>query len=269
MAEDKSILGVNPLSRVVTPIWPWCGSMRLPHATGFFWKHGHQCFLVSNWHVFSGRNARTGQPLEPHGGCPDRLQFVVHRDLGGGKSVMDALQINIQREGQNLWLEHPLHGQRVDVAAIPLGEQFSFADVLNAQSVPETADLRIDVGQELFILGYPLEPKLTDSLPVWKRGTIASEPNYDVSQLPQLLIDSATRPGMSGSFVFARSLMGYVSESGRQALNAGHFYRRIGVYSGRLGADEIDKVQLGVVWRIEVVDTICGGQKIGEPKLSD
>jgi hypothetical protein len=182
---------------------------------------------------------------------------------------MTEAEVQIQQDGSNLWYEHPTYGQAVDVAALPLRTAPGTSpSILTVNQLRETTDMRIDVGQDVFILGFPLEPKLTESLPVWKRGTIASEPAYKVSGFPQLLIDTATRPGMSGSLVVARSFPGYISERGTQIISGGYHFRLIGVYSGRLGGNEDDKVQLGVVWRTSLIDEICAGAKPGEVRLS-
>lgn len=259
-------LRVHPLSLAATPIEGWCGDHRLGHATGFISKVNGRPFLISNWHVFSGRDAHTGQPLAPHGGCPDRLLFVWHRIIGEGRSQMEGRTLHIRAGDVNLWLQHPEHGQVVDVAAIPLEIE---ADILTVDDFPDVPNMKIEVGQDVFIMGYPLAPRLTESFPIWKRGTIASEPAYKVGGLEQFLIDTATREGMSGALVVARSHGGYAPENGPYIISGGSHFRRIGIYSGRWGANDLGRVQLGVVWRANLIAEVCVGGKIGDFRLAE
>ena len=66
------------------------------------------------------------------------------------------------------------------------------------------AALRIEIGMEVFILGYPFEIK-PPAYPVWKRGSIASEPQLALLTTDYMLVDTASRPGMSGAPVIRRS----------------------------------------------------------------
>lgn len=265
MTSEKDILHVHPLSRATTPIFAMCGTHQLSHATGFISRLQGQPYLISNWHVFSGRDAHTGKTLAHHGGCPDRLTILCHHNLGDDRSVVKSINVEIRSGETNLWFQHPVHGQQVDVAAIPLEID---PDVMTVDDVPETADMKIEVGQDVFILGYPLEPLLTQALPIWKRGTIASEPAYNFNGLNQFLVDTATREGMSGGLVVARSSGGYSRENGPSILAGGSFFRRIGIYSGRLGANDDGLVQLGVVWRPVLIAETCAGGKAGDFQLA-
>lgn len=265
MISDQDTLQVHAFSLAVTPVYAWCGDVRLSHATGFISRARGQPYLISNWHVFAGRDTQTGQPLTDHGGCPDRLEFVCHRKIGDGRSVMQTQKVQVRSNDTNFWFEHPVHGQVIDVAAIPISIG---PDIMTVDDAPETANMKIEVGQDVFILGYPLPPGVTESLSVWKRGTVASEPGYNVSGLGQFLIDTATRKGMSGSLVVARSSGGYTPEKGPHIISGGSFYRRIGIYSGRLGADDLAGVQLGVVWRPALIAEVCVGGKIGDFRLA-
>src|SRR6478672_9371274 len=109
-------------------------------------------------------------------------------------------------------------------------------------------DLEIRIGMDVFILGYPFGAK-PPGLPVWKRGSIASEPDLVRQTTGFYLIDTASRPGMSGSPVILRS---WTSPDGRarEPLN-----RLIGVYSGRLGAD-VAEAQIGMVWHESFIPEI-------------
>lgn len=265
MFQGKPLMQIHRFSLAATPIFGWCGEHRLANATGFISKVHGRPYLISNWHVFAGRHALTGQPLAEHGGCPDRLDFLCHRMITDDASMPEKHTAILVSGGSNLWLEHPVHGQAVDVAAIPIDIPQDGVTVDDVEHIP---DMRIEVGQDVFILGYPIEPVRTAYVPIWKRGTIASEPTFDMDGLGKFLVDTATRSGMSGALVVARSYGGYTPEQGPSVIKGGTFYRRIGIYSGREGANDLGKVQLGIVWRPELIAEVCAGGKIGDFKLN-
>jgi hypothetical protein len=59
---------------------------------------------------------------------------------------------------------------------------------------------------DAFVLGYPRGMSGGGHFPVWKRATIATEPDIDLDGLPRFYIDTATREGMSGSPVYAQEV---------------------------------------------------------------
>jgi hypothetical protein len=119
-------------------------------------------------------------------------------------------------------------------------------------------DLR--VGDDVFVLGFPRGIESSNGLPIWKRGTIASEPTVPVNELPIMLIDTATREGMSGGPVIARQTRG--SKDGKLTLLMGEVGRFVGVYTSRNKGDDEFEAQVGRVWtREHVVDVIRNGSK--------
>jgi hypothetical protein len=54
----------NLLTLSITKIELLCKDHLLGKATGFFLKYQSNWFLVSNWHVFSGRDPKSGQPQD-------------------------------------------------------------------------------------------------------------------------------------------------------------------------------------------------------------
>jgi hypothetical protein len=119
------------------------------------------------------------------------------------------------------------------------------------------------VGNDAFILGFPFNINVS-TLPIWKRASIASEPGAVVDELlPCFYVDTASRPGMSGSPVILRSWGGYHTDEGGLVMTPDPATRLIGVYSGRIGAQDELQAQLGIVWRIEVVDEIISARRRG------
>ena len=122
------------------------------------------------------------------------------------------------------------------------------------------------MADEAFVIGYPFSDATYLQLPIWKRASIASEPDVDVDQLPKLLIDTATRPGLSGSPVIMQRVGIHGMNGGEIDKNTiiGRIRNFLGVYSGRIGADEV-KAQLGIVWKAHVIQEIIDGQVPGKP----
>jgi hypothetical protein len=94
--------------------------------------------------------------------------------------------------------------------------------------------------------------------PIWKRGTLALDPTFDPEGLPKMLVDTASREGMSGSVVIARHIVvgrDYLRKDG--TMSAPVLYAKldvvIGIYSGRHYPDH-EKAQLGIVWKRRVIE---------------
>lgn len=113
------------------------------------------------------------------------------------------------------------------------------------------------------MLGYPKGLSGGGLFPIWKRATLTTEPAVNIDGLPKMLIDIATREGMSGSPVFAVN-KGMYQTSNSLSISPGGGTRFLGIYSGRnTGKTEIE-AQLGFVWKEDVIKEIIEGQERGE-----
>lgn len=109
----------------------------------------------------------------------------------------------LDAEGKAEWLEHPEWGRSVDVVALkigPLDGAKLFHQPINTHAFD---NFEPAVGDDAFVIGFPMRMDGGSGFPIWKRASIASEPDIDLDGLPKLLIDTATRKGMSGSPVIA------------------------------------------------------------------
>jgi hypothetical protein len=131
--------------------------------------------------------------------------------------------------------------------------------------LPTTSNMVVETGQDVFILGYPLNIRAGGAFPVWKRASIASEPEIDLDSLPQVLVDTATYKGMSGSPVIAKEVYHYRGFDGDLHIdnNVGTHYTLVGVYSGRRFGPRGELSQLAVVWKARVIEEIIAARKIG------
>lgn len=122
----------------------------------------------------------------------------------------------------------------------------------------KTVPLKQRIGMPLFILGFPFG-RIGAGMPVWKRGSFASEPflSPDIDHR-YLIVDTASRPGMSGSPVIQR-VHGEVeledNRYGRPASGDG-VCNFVGVYSGRFHTEDQKDAQLGRVWPKRLVEEI-------------
>lgn len=168
--------------------------------------------------------------------------------------------------GEPIWLQHP-SGQDVDVAICQIN---TIPDDMAVYSLPrpdEIPDMAFAVAMDVFIVGFPLGLSHQDVFPVWKRGSVATEPWLTIKNLPVFLVDSTTREGMSGSPVYLRSFGQCIHENGNVEMTNGPTNRFVGVYSGRYGADVEDEAQLGRVWHRGVINEIIDGGVKGSYEL--
>jgi hypothetical protein len=233
---------------------------KLSTATGFFKFIDEQLYLVSNWHVFSGRHPKTGQPLHKLGAIPDRIKLTLHgQDFG---LVYEDSNLYLDNaDGRALWKQHRL-GQSIDVAILPINEMPDMIAWHDIVGPDEPDSIYVGPGMDVFVLGYPQGVSNSGILPIWKRGSIATEPAINHNDERLFLIDCATREGMSGAPVIFRTAAVYVGEAeGANIFKQASKF--VGVYSGRFGAKELDSVQLGRVWApsivTEIIECPCEG----------
>ena len=227
--------------------------------TAFFWLSGSQHFLITNWHNLSGKDPRTGKHLSVTAGEPDRIR--VYLNTAGQLGSKFETQINI-RDGMGapLWWVHPNHGKNVDVVALPV-QTDRRADMYPINLMPSAPQMHAAVGHEVFILGYPFGIG-TAGLPIWKRGSIASEPEVIDPADPYILVDTASRPGMSGSPVIRRQWGSYQDGAGNVYMGGGDATRLMGIYSGRLSASDPKDAQLGLMWPTNLIGEIIAGATV-------
>ena len=252
---------LDQFSLTTVPLEQHFNEQRLGHGTGFVWQTGDKYYLVSNWHVFGMRDFFTGEKIDPKVLSPNI--FHTHFNIRIGSFEKQQCRIPIRDEADKpLWLIHP--SRRVDIAVLPLqhrpSEQIGTFFPINTLA---NAALRIEVGMEVFILGYPfkIEPPF---YPIWKRGSIASEPQLARLTTDYMFVDTASRPGMSGSPVIRRSWSAHLLEPGRIAQSDTPLDKFVGVYSGRIPTDHPYEAQIGLVWDGSFIDEIIGAGHVDQ-----
>ena len=234
------------------------GNTNLAIGTGFVWEASGKFFLITNWHNVSGRDPITGQHVSKTAAEPDRLRVWWNQKgkLGNKFAVEHTLR---DPSGLPLWLVHPQHDNQVDVVALPV-QPHANAEMNPINGMP-SKDLQIQIGMDVFVLGYPfgIGP---GGFPIWKRASIASEPDILDPKHPYILIDTASRPGMSGSPIIRRSWGTHQLEGGGLTLGGSSIATKfVGIYSGRLATDDPKDAQLGIAWPSQLISDIISGQK--------
>lgn len=262
----------NFLTYSITKLELLCGEKEIGVATGFFLKKNSRWFLVTNWHVLAGRNPENGQPRHSSGAVPDHCRFygafVVGEKLAFNYFIFplgDAMS------GSAAWLQHPTEGQDVDVASLPIAEEVvgRAKDLLNETG--NDPDMFIDLGQDLFLPGYPLGFSASGYMPIWKRASLASslEVGHGVNRF--FYVDTATREGMSGAPCLAISNWRHWSldraTNKMRVVDRPLSWRLLGMYSGRRNPSDSFEAQIGIVWRETLVLETIEGNVRGSVRL--
>lgn len=166
--------------------------------TGFFVKRKEKQYLITNWHNVTAKNPNTGDFIN-YAVEPDFLKVQIYKN----KEILEPVDFKISlknNQGKPVWLEHPTHGSKVDVVAIPVEiPQDKLVMFIEECIEPYNENTVSSVKDDVYVLGFPFGISIANIFPIWKRASIASEPIVDIDDLPKMYIDTASRPGMSGS----------------------------------------------------------------------
>ncbi len=263
----ESIPNFSNISLASKPIELWFSQTNalLAIGTAFFYRKNFSTFLITNWHNVTGINPLTKEPLAKHAGRPDIIRFKLFKKQGDEFEFFDITAKLYADDYMEVpsWFVHPKYKEQVDVVAL----EINFPSELNCIAINDTElefkEFSGKIADEVFILGFPYNVRQKDIFPIWKRASIASEPEFDYEDKPIILVDTASRSGMSGAPVILRSF-GIWEEP-----NPGFGFRKcfLGIYSGRiLGKSELD-AQLGIVWKKHLIAEIIDS-KVNDNKAS-
>lgn len=257
-AVHRNGIKVRPQSLIPAELELFAFETSIAKATGFFVTIDHQTWLVSNGHVFSGRHSETNKSLSSQLAKPTevRVRFLPKKDRrlpNIGSLVYTVAHFPLYSDDKPTWYQHE-EGAQVDVAAVQVGVE-SHLDPLEPYAIDRTtgsvrslvnrAMEKIKPGAEVFVVGFPLGLTGQALLPIWKRGTIASEPLTIENRVRSFLIDCATRSGLSGSPVFIEHV-----EDGDSYLVP------IGLYSARKQKVDRFDSEIGIVYPLAFIDSV-------------
>lgn len=267
MTELKNIIKPDPLSLTTHQLAIGFKETEtiFSTATGFIFTCKDKYYLITNWHNVTGRNPQTGEPLsENHAGIPNIFLTYFRVKNGNGQSMLERILLYEDEEmTKPKWLVHPEYKEKVDVVAIELKSN----DELMYSAINKSDfdnNIPPEVGDDCFIIGYPFDGFRYLGLPIWKKASISTEPTVNEDRLPKILVDTATRPGLSGSPVIYQRTGIHNMADGIPSDDTmiGRIRGFLGIYSGRIGKGEIH-AQLGIVWKSKVIEQIIIGQKRG------
>ena len=248
---SRQVVSIDPLSVSSLYLKLYVNGNFLSNATGFVAIHKGRNFLVTNWHVLSGRDPEDAQkkPLSATGGVPDQVRIAHHvkSALGTWVFVPEPL---FHPDRSPRWTEHPA-GPEVDVVALELSKVPAELSLFPLSLALANANMAVYPGMPVFVIGFPLGLRPNQFFPIWKTGHIAADPDLPYGQRPAFLIDATTRQGMSGSPVIARSTGSYINNARQQILGSG-VTKLLGVYAHRIHKD----VEIGCVWRPSVIQEV-------------
>jgi S1-C subfamily serine protease len=249
----------DPLSQTSYYIETSKNGTALMSGTCFFVKRGERTYLVTNWHNVTGLNPKTKEHLTKFAVQPDTLTAKIYKNQP--TLALTDLTIQLYKNTVPVWIEHPVHKEKVDVVAIEVNIPSDKLVCYVEDSIePFNEKTKANVKDDVYVLGYPFGLSTGDIFPIWKRASVASEPIIDIDGLPKMYIDTASRPGMSGAPVVykeKRSIGQTDGDLGKPGVKSSwNLMQFVGVYSGRIGADIENMAQLGIVWKQQVIDEI-------------
>jgi hypothetical protein len=249
---------IDQYTLATVPIETYFWQTKLATGTAFVYENDGAFYLVTNWHNLSGKDPNTGMHLSTTLAEPDRISVWWNLKGQMGNKFPASVQVRDSTTNRPLWLVHSVHGSKVDVVAFPV------IPLPNAEMYPinrmQSDSLLLQIGMDVYILGYPYGMGLL-GLPVWKRASIATEPELaGISPAPlYMLVDTASRPGMSGSPVIRRSWAIHLPRAGGSAVGNATASELIGIYSGRIASTDALDAELGMVWPASLIAEIITG----------
>ncbi len=280
------------------------GKHPLAVGSGVLYERNGQHYIATAWHNLSGRHSESLRPLSDKGGVPDNVVAIVPQVVSshvGPGLIRTPFTLPVETDSQTLYLVHPVGWPRIDVAVLPIDPEAVFEQEMHVsngrdivmpgrmrngvnpsgvstdiQPIQRCAgaharltvppDALVHAGDDLFVLGYPKGIADFSAAPIWKRATVASDPNVGWNRQPKFLIDCASREGMSGAPVIAYHKNGRIHFGTSSVASAGPAALLHGIYVGRIVDNEVSKedrffeAQIGTVWKRLVIDEIIDGQ---------
>ena len=160
--------GVDPLNFAAVKLQPFYNDIQLGNATGFFYfgflGSKPNFWLVTNWHVLSGRNAEEPESvLHKMGSVPNRLRLSLLLEFDQPKYTSNPnAQILFQeqfielydKEGRASWYQH-VKKSAIDVAVLNASVFVGRFHLVGINSAGTDADMAIQIGSPDFYIGIP------------------------------------------------------------------------------------------------------------------
>ena len=219
-------------------------------ATGFIIKSKTQYYLITNWHVVTNKDPRTLQWINPNNKTtPNKISIFYRRKNNIGEiTIKQEMLIN---ESGRRYVEYGIGKEIGDVVAIPLKDTAGDICIfpLNYKNTCDSILLRPT--ESVFIVGFPLgfssglsypSSYPLSYFPIYKHGTIASEPDVNEGDRPIMLVDADVYRGMSGSQVYYINNGIIVLKNEKKTLNLNAYF--LGILSS-----QNEKIKINSIWK--------------------
>jgi len=189
--------------------------------------------------------------------------LIILRDV---KPIRFPLFTN---SGKPIWLNSK-DFPHADVAVIPVVASLcENAKVFGISEDWTGGNIKVRPTSTITLIGYPYGYYDTKNwLPIWKTGSVASEPDVDFEGKPLFLVDISAFPGMSGSPAFAIAYGAYETIEGPTTV--GHVQKFLGIYASmqvleeekyleeltsesKLGVVIDESLELGHIWKASLI----------------
>ena len=169
------------------------------------WRAADGIWLITAMHVLTGKNPFDDSHLSPTHYEPRKIRVHIGMGIGEMTTGRTAQTFSLyDDDGNALWMEDPEFPQlRTDIAALPI--DIGRTDIICMNDDTDFGaydDMFTHVGFQCFVIGYPTLAVTGMMLPIWRSGSIASDPKVAIDNKPIFLLDAATGPGFSGSPVW-------------------------------------------------------------------
>lgn len=262
---------MQPLTAAALPIDllrrdPVHGEVIGATATAFLYEND-DVYLITARHNLTGYDYIRNKLLHQKGFVPDILRYGLWERIGENQAKREWREIHLANSNPT-WFQHPITPDKIDICAIPIEYNKStewISQPINSLDLERR--LKLEPGQEAFVIGFPENISGPARTAIWKRASVASEASLPHDGGEFFYIDTATRRGMSGSPVIVRhhGIFDPDMKDGEPSLSAviGSVENFCGIYIGRVGDDELG-VQLGIVWKEKMIQEILLGQSPGQ-----
>lgn len=129
---------------------------KLSNATCFFTKRRGRRYLISNWHVVSGKDADTLECLDATSAAiPNKLHIYLPTNENDS-CFFDNTFVELDlynAEDEKVWYELKKNDQMVDIAVIPLENKVEkfILDIEDAEE-PFNEDVKLNIADNIYIL---------------------------------------------------------------------------------------------------------------------
>jgi hypothetical protein len=279
------------LNYTTTKIQTYKEDSALHPGTGFIAEYRGHFGLVTNWHILTGcdpdtniQEKQTPDKLTCSITIANKIGFVNFKDTIKTKY---NLEIPLTNNGSFTWHSFRDLAPQIDLGLVLLddflpeipkgggpvhittekGSRSIYQHGLISTSDDDNEFLARSypqVGKDVYILGYPGFLEVGHGFPVWRKGSIASEPHIPIIRKGVethniVYVDAITRSGMSGAPVVRHAEEGekFRTNSGEHVEIESQGIQFVGVYSGRDGiVPNRDETGIARVWKAELVTSL-------------